>query len=78
MIGTVYVLKLVLVVCMNSDCSAENAYEVDTFKGAEYFDVMDDCRKRRDTGNAEYAKLVGMGAKLHCWTPSELKKQGFN
>lgn len=78
MIGQTYILKLVLVVCMNSDCSIENAYEVDNFKGAEYGDVIEDCRTARDNGNREYSAIPGIGARLHCWTPSELAKMGFN
>lgn len=35
MVSTVgpVVLKLVMLICMNSDCSVENAYEVDKFRG---------------------------------------------
>lgn len=78
MISTLFVVKLVLVVCMNSDCSQENAYVADSYRGHEFMDLMDDCRIRRDSGNAAYAKLPGIGARLHCWTPAEITAQGFD
>lgn len=78
MILASFTIKLVLVVCMNADCSTDNAYEVDTFTGPEYFDVLDDCTTPRNAGNAAYKRLPDMRAELHCWTPAELHEKGYN
>lgn len=78
MIGSIHILKLVLVVCMNSECTQENAYTVDNFASSEYADAMDDCRTARDEGNAQYEKVPVLRAELHCWTPKELADQGFD
>ena len=79
MINTVgpVVLKLVMLICMDSQCAVENAYEVDKFRGNES-DAMADCLPFRDARRQQYAEFGITGVEFHCWTPAELKLMGFN
>lgn len=69
-------LYLVMVLCMNEDCTQKSAYVVDSYEG-ELFDVLADCRPKRNEGNAYYKSKGKTDVELHCWDQSELSKMGF-
>lgn len=70
------VLKLVMLVCMDSECIKENAFEVDRYYGG-LMDALDDCRPKRDARRNFYQQHGISGVEFHCWTPAEIRKMGF-